>query len=695
MPRRPKRVKRVDRVDGEDPDPATPTPTPTPTLRHAPSAPSTGLVLARLNSDKKESPARRTDQADVRSDPNPANDQAASPRSTSRDSRKPEIGQFDSCTNGDVTKSLGDDDRKAISTFNSFFDGISDKERFTLCEGTRDRFLQGEHRVPIMLASHEVMYARCTLYKQTYQQSRVSRYQVGSERCLYLTWVGRKEDTVDLELWWRFIGTIEEAASHWRSCLQEVASGALISMSSHSQPLVANPGPQVGHTLGPQLDAEGDVVYLDKCLKDLQDFQRPQLDVEGDGVYLDKCRKDLQDLQQIFNKKTWAHQIAVSVERCLSTGRTPTVSGTPREIDLHMVTSEEAREMVATGNIQVPLVTFDLPAYPWGPESRPIVQFLDMLTGDEGEISVQQPGLPDSGASCASMKLATVIKIFKDQDAIAASPINILDLYNPLNCGRPSFLKNPNCFMLCEIQQCVLGKRNDTDRVSAERAVAPVKMYRIWKQMEHWALLSQGGNNTAAHSDSKGMATWITAQEAGFGFGWWSQPTLPKFESWGSDPDSCDGGQWRYVFLRPGQTVFFPSGTIHFVFRARDRQTLAIGGHVLQWSNASHWLDIVELQIKNPSSTNEAVDGVLLEMLKAVRRLVMEKKARGTLELIGGLEKADEILKRAQEVEKVVANELDRQMKETGQNSEDDTSDDASDCVDDGAKEDDGSEYKE
>jgi hypothetical protein len=54
-----------------------------------------------------------------------------------------------------------------------------------------------------------------------------------------------------------------------------------------------------------------------------------------------------------------------------------------------------------------------------------------------------------------------------------------------------------------------------------------------------------------------------------------------------------DRQQWRYWILKPGQTIYFPSGTIHGVFRIQREQTLALGGHILQWSNISQWLEVI------------------------------------------------------------------------------------------------------
>lgn len=47
----------------------------------------------------------------------------------------------------------------------------------------------------------------------------------------------------------------------------------------------------------------------------------------------------------------------------------------------------------------------------------------------------------------------------------------------------------------------------------------------------------------------------------------------------------------RYVVLRPGQTIYFEAGTIHFVFRL-IQQTLLVGGHVLRWSRAASFMEV-------------------------------------------------------------------------------------------------------
>ena len=117
-----------------------------------------------------------------------------------------------------------------------------------------------------------------------------------------------------------------------------------------------------------------------------------------------------------------------------------------------------------------------------------------------------------------------------------------------------------------------------------ERARASRKKWNEWKNVLEWVLLS-AGYNTGPHQDANGFATWITVQEGQMGIGWLSHPTDQELEEWMADPDHFDGGQWRYRVLNAGQSVLFPSGLVHYVFRRDGDQTFAVGGHVLLWSD--------------------------------------------------------------------------------------------------------------
>ncbi|KAB5526462.1 hypothetical protein GE09DRAFT_662048 [Coniochaeta sp. 2T2.1] len=144
--------------------------------------------------------------------------------------------------------------------------------------------------------------------------------------------------------------------------------------------------------------------------------------------------------------------------------------------------------------------------------------------------------------------------------------------------------------------------------------------------------MSEGGHNTAPHMDSHSFATWLTAQEEGIGFGGMSSPTSEEREAWMADPHRYTGGRWSYIVLKPGQSVFFPSGTIHFVFRVRSRQTLARGGHVLQWSGIQRWMQVLLAQMRNPAITNEDMKSTAPKHVRIVAKLVSAKVEEGGVE---------------------------------------------------------------
>jgi hypothetical protein len=171
---------------------------------------------------------------------------------------------------------------------------------------------------------------------------------------------------------------------------------------------------------------------------------------------------------------------------------------------------------------------------------------------------------------------------------------------------------------------------------SAERPVASRDEWNQWRDVLEWVLMSEGGHNTAPHTDSHGLATWITIQEGHFGFGWLSCPTQKERDGWMANPHSFTGGQWRYVVLTRGQTVFFNSGTIHFVFRILGEPTLALGGHILQWSGIKQWVRVVMDQMKNPHITNEDMVWSAPRYIRVVAELVANRVKNGRVEELGG-----------------------------------------------------------
>jgi hypothetical protein len=120
-----------------------------------------------------------------------------------------------------------------------------------------------------------------------------------------------------------------------------------------------------------------------------------------------------------------------------------------------------------------------------------------------------------------------------------------------------------------------------------------------------------------------------------------SKPSQQQQQAWISDPHIYTEGEWRYVVLSPGQTVFFPSGTVHFVFRARGEQTFALGGHILQWSSIDRWLEVVVAQMKNPKITNEDMERDASKYVQIVKGLVENRIQAGREEEVGGRDVID------------------------------------------------------
>jgi hypothetical protein len=92
----------------------------------------------------------------------------------------------------------------------------------------------------------------------------------------------------------------------------------------------------------------------------------------------------------------------------------------------------------------------------------------------------------------------------------------------------------------------------------------------------------------------------------------------------------------QILVLNPGQTLFIKSGTIHFVFRTRPSQTLALGGHILQWSGIERWIRIVLAQMANPMITNEDMEQSAPMYVHAMSKLIETRIAEERIEGLGG-----------------------------------------------------------
>ncbi|KAL4728218.1 hypothetical protein ACLX1H_004960 [Fusarium chlamydosporum] len=204
-------------------------------------------------------------------------------------------------------------------------------------------------------------------------------------------------------------------------------------------------------------------------------------------------------------------------------------------------------------------------------------------------IRVTIPDLPTSGRL---KKRKTIDEI--SQKIINGCPMserwNILDVRDILETPYPNFLSAPEFQLL--------------------RRFYYVDRRLVSSRTLNFMLLSEGGNHTGPHVDGYGLATFITVQEGEVGFGWVVNGTPQDRQDIHEDnwSDSLKS-KTRYMILRPGQTVFMPSGTIHFIFRRWEIPTLATGGHILTWKGIGQWLHIMKEQEKS----KEPVDADVTE----------------------------------------------------------------------------------
>lgn len=324
----------------------------------------------------------------------------------------------------------------------------------------------------------------------------------------------------------------------------------------------------------------------------------------------------------------------------LSVAKQPNASPDRGSVDVHFLTGEEARAMLEAGSPTEPIVTEKEQMFRWQPRQRPITELFQRMENLDRRVSVQVPSLDCMGDSFESRDLEQVRDRFLGGTSDSGSgsgtetddPWNILDLRSPIPAAvLPQFLTCENCQLLPRLRDEVLNP----DR--AERDTATRTQWNEWRDVLEWVLLSQGGHNTSPHTDSHGLATWITVQEGLFGYGWLSRPTPEERDGWMADPQGFTGGHWCYLVLEPGQTVFFNSGTVHFVFRLRSEHTLALGGHILQWTGIEQWLQIVAAQMRNPHITNEDMEWSAPKYVRIVARLVEMRLRNGRVDKMGGV----------------------------------------------------------
>ncbi|QIW99391.1 hypothetical protein AMS68_004909 [Peltaster fructicola] len=132
------------------------------------------------------------------------------------------------------------------------------------------------------------------------------------------------------------------------------------------------------------------------------------------------------------------------------------------------------------------------------------------------------------------------------------------------------------------------------------------------------------------------------------GYGWLHKPTNVQRQKWLKNPHKFSEAEWRYRVLRPGDTVYFPAGTVHFVYRHPNAgHTLAFGGHVLRCSTIVQWINAIRQESINPEVTNEELTTAAFGFLKQVGVFVKQALASADHEQIarwGGRESIEMFL---------------------------------------------------
>ncbi|KAK4463628.1 ATP synthase subunit alpha [Cladorrhinum samala] len=355
---------------------------------------------------------------------------------------------------------------------------------------------------------------------------------------------------------------------------------------------------------------------------------RPAQDIIADDAYRRRVMAELRQATPVAGSH--GEKTNRLVYELLEKVLPPNTDSGRGRIEAYFCTGNEAAHTVESRSpVDAPIFTKDQQPFRWGEGGRPVEQFFRRTCVVDQFVSVQIPSRSSDEESFEVRELSKVREEFLAQKR-TSDPLNVLDLQSPITSILPSFLTGENCELLLHVRNRVLMAG------SAERVVASTQQWSEWKDVDKWALLSQGGHHTAPHMDSHGYSTWITAQEGIIGFVWMSSPTKQEREAWMANPHCYTGGRWRYVLLRPGETVFFGPGTIHSVFRERDRQTLAFGGHVLQWSGIQRWIQVVLDELNNPATTNEDMKTTAPKLAGVVATLVEAKVKEGRVEELGG-----------------------------------------------------------
>ncbi|KAM7205170.1 hypothetical protein V8F20_003307 [Naviculisporaceae sp. PSN 640] len=399
-------------------------------------------------------------------------------------------------------------------------------------------------------------------------------------------------------------------------------------------------------------------------------YNKLGLDADWDNRFFEQVLREISPQAKRSKKEdnTWGASAARKLTTLLNNGRLPTVSNNyldavrdkvssaipnqvqqigPGAVEALYLKPYHAYQYLRRGDTHpdIPIFVSDKIHTCLDDEEklkRPMEKFFEWQEDLDRKVSVQDP---TNLATKNSYKVKTLAQVKAhffyqnkpnkntplDLEIKDGIPWNVLDVGNPLPNNTPDFLDDPQMCLLHRVRDHVLRQG------LATRLEANSKDWATWRDVTEWALLSEGGNLTGPHQDAHAFDTWIQVQEGAFGFGWMARPTYEELTQWMAQPlqqpNATFGNKWRHVVLKPGQTVFFPAGTIHYVFRIKGYQTLATGGHNIRWNFLPRWLQILELQMQNPNSVNEDLDRVH-QFLQSISHLIKQRLKHSTAEAL-------------------------------------------------------------
>ncbi|KAF2720569.1 hypothetical protein K431DRAFT_226194 [Polychaeton citri CBS 116435] len=348
--------------------------------------------------------------------------------------------------------------------------------------------------------------------------------------------------------------------------------------------------------------------------------------VDADRRFVDEMRSVLASWKRAKRMDNQKRQ-AVRISALLQVATPPIPN-----VDAHFATASEAEKLVA------PNVFFNGPIFTENQQSLPLQtvdQFLAEFYDDNVLADIQDPAMkitPCTRRVRISQVKARLLKPKKPNE----KPWNLLEIATHADEGiKPSWLNREDCRLITKL------KIPEAQKTVQRRGYLPG-----YKEVERWALVAQAGALTNPHQDSHGYSTFITCNQGEIGFGWLSHPTAEERAGWERSSDDYIGGRWRYIVIRPGQTVYFPAGTVHFIFRLPSKgNTLAFGGHVLRCSNLVHWIKTLLAEKRADNISNEDLSASAPGYLDTVETFLNQAQKQGKAGKWGGMGAIKEFLR--------------------------------------------------